>query len=86
MMSFSAADIDASAVIAGDLYRIGSNPTLVAIPLFTFCRDTCSRRAMHRQRLVNLARALFGWIPGGLGDRGAGDVRGLHRIHRRHPA
>ena len=65
MMSFSAADIDTSAVIV-ELYRIGSNPTLVAIPLFTFAGYMLAE-SNAPTRLVNLARALFGWIPGGLG-------------------
>lgn len=64
MMSFTAVDIDSSAVIV-ELYRIGSNPTLVAIPLFTFAGYVLAE-SRAPTRLVNLARALFGWIPGGL--------------------
>ena len=48
-----------------ELYRIGSNPTLVAIPLFTFAGYMLAE-SKAPTRLVNLARALFGWIPGGL--------------------
>lgn len=65
MMSFTAEGIDSSAVIV-ELYRIGSNPTLVAIPLFTFAGYILAE-SNAPTRLVNLARALFGWIPGGLG-------------------
>jgi C4-dicarboxylate transporter DctM subunit len=64
MMSFTAGGIDSSAVIV-ELYRIGSNPTLVAIPLFTFAGYMLAE-SQAPTRLVNLARALFGWIPGGL--------------------
>ena len=64
MMSFHAGGIDTSAVIV-ELYRIGSNPTLVAIPLFTFAGYMLAE-SNAPIRLVNFARALFGWIPGGL--------------------
>ena len=65
MLAFTAQEIDASAVIV-ELYRIGSNPTLVAIPLFTFAGYMLAE-SKAPTRLVNLSRALFGWIPGGLG-------------------
>jgi C4-dicarboxylate transporter DctM subunit len=65
MMSFKGAGVDTSAVIV-ELYRIGSNPTLVAIPLFTFAGYMLAE-SKAPTRLVNLSRALFGWIPGGLG-------------------
>lgn len=65
MLAFTAQEIDASAVIV-ELYRIGSNPTLVAIPLFTFAGYMLAE-SKAPTRLVNLSRAFFGWIPGGLG-------------------
>jgi C4-dicarboxylate transporter, DctM subunit len=65
MLSFTGAGIDSSAVIV-ELYRIGSNPTLVAIPLFTFAGYMLAE-SKAPTRLVNLSRAFFGWIPGGLG-------------------
>ncbi|HSQ73966.1 MAG TPA: TRAP transporter large permease subunit [Bacteroidota bacterium] len=64
MLSFSGAGIDTSAVIV-ELYRIGSNPTLVAIPLFAFAGYMLAQ-SKAPLRLVQLARALFGWMPGGL--------------------
>jgi len=64
MLSFTAEGIDSSAVIV-ELYRIGSNPTLVAIPLFTLAGYMLAE-SKAPTRLVNLARAIFGWIPGGL--------------------
>jgi tripartite ATP-independent transporter DctM subunit len=64
MLSFAGAGIDSSAVTV-ELYRIASNPTLVAIPLFTFAGYLLAE-SKAPTRLVNLARALFGAIPGGL--------------------
>ena len=64
MLSFAREGISPSAVIV-ELYRIGSNPTLVAIPLFTFAGYLLAE-SKAPTRLVNLARALFGIIPGGL--------------------
>lgn len=64
MLSFGAEGIESSAVIV-ELYRIGSNPTLVAIPLFTFAGYVLAE-SKTPQRLVNLARALFGSFRGGL--------------------
>jgi tripartite ATP-independent transporter DctM subunit len=49
-----------------DLNRIFMNPTLVAIPLFTFAGYILAE-SKAPTRLVNLARAVFGSIPGGLG-------------------
>ncbi|MDH3252746.1 MAG: TRAP transporter large permease subunit, partial [Ignavibacteria bacterium] len=64
VMAFAAEGIDSSAVTV-ELYRIGSNPTLVAIPLFTFAGYVLAE-SRAPTRLVNLARAFFGTIPGGL--------------------
>lgn len=64
MLAFASQGISPSAVIV-ELYRIGSNPTLVAIPLFTFAGYLLAE-SNAPTRLVNLARALFGIIPGGL--------------------
>lgn len=64
MLAFTGQGISTSAVIV-ELYRIGSNPTLVAIPLFTFAGYVLAE-SNAPTRLVNLARAFFGTIPGGL--------------------
>jgi tripartite ATP-independent transporter DctM subunit len=64
MLAFAAQGISPSAVIV-ELYRIGSNPSLVAIPLFTFAGYLLAE-SKAPTRMVNLARALFGTIPGGL--------------------
>ena len=64
MLAFTAAEIDRSAVIV-ELYRIALNPSFVAIPLFTFAGYVLAESNSPR-RLVDLARAVFGSIPGGL--------------------
>ena len=64
LFAFHSADIDTSAVII-DLYRIADTPTLIAIPLFTFAGYMLAESNSPR-RLVKLAQAMFGWIPGGL--------------------
>ncbi len=42
-----------------------TNPTLVPIPLFTFAGYVLAE-SRAPARLVNVSRALFGWMPGGL--------------------
>ncbi|HEM49039.1 MAG TPA: TRAP transporter large permease subunit [Caldithrix sp.] len=64
LLAFHMAEIDASAVII-ELYRLASQPVLIAIPLFTFAGYLLAE-SNTPQRLVNLSRALFGWMPGGL--------------------
>jgi len=61
---FYGSGIDTSAVII-ELYRLTDMPPLVAIPLFTFAGYMLAESNAPK-RLVNLAQALFGWIPGGL--------------------
>lgn len=64
LYAFDSQGIDTSSVII-DLYRIAETPTLIAIPLFTFAGYLLAE-SRSPQRLVALARAMFGWIPGGL--------------------
>ena len=64
VFSFEAAGIDSSAVMV-ELYRIATNPTLVAIPLFTFAGYVLAE-SKTSQRIITLSRALLGTIPGGL--------------------
>lgn len=64
MLAFTAAEIDPSAVIV-ELYRIALNPSFLAIPLFTFAGYVLAESRAPR-RLVDLARAVFGSIRGGL--------------------
>jgi tripartite ATP-independent transporter DctM subunit len=64
LLAFWWIGIDTAAVII-ELYRIASAPTLLAIPLFTFAGYLLAESGTPK-RLVNLARACFGWLPGGL--------------------
>ena len=64
LMAFAHADIDI-AVVIGELYRLAKAPILLAIPLFTFAGYLMAESNSPR-RLVNLSRALLGWMPGGL--------------------
>jgi C4-dicarboxylate transporter, DctM subunit len=63
LLAFTAAGIDAAALIA-ELYRLVDFPALIAIPLFTFAGYLLAE-SQGPKRLVNLAQALFGWMPGG---------------------
>jgi tripartite ATP-independent transporter DctM subunit len=64
LLAFSAAGTDTSALIV-ELYRLADFPALIAIPLFTFAGYLLAESQAPR-RLVHLAEALFGWMPGGL--------------------
>ncbi len=62
LLLLSAAGLDAQA-IASEIYRIARSPGLVAIPLFAFSGVVMARSGMPG-RLVELAGALVGWVPG----------------------
>jgi tripartite ATP-independent transporter DctM subunit len=64
LLAFFFAGINVTVVIV-ELYRLASMPILLAIPLFTFAGYLLAESNTPR-RLVNLSRAFFGWIPGGL--------------------
>ena len=64
LIAFSFAQTDPAIAIV-ELYRITSESVLIAIPLFTFAGYMLAKSQTPR-RLVNLSRALFGWMPGGL--------------------
>ncbi len=64
LLAFQFAGIDTVAVIV-ELYRLASQLVLLAIPLFTFAGYLLAESNTPK-RLVNLSRALFGWLPGGL--------------------
>ncbi|MFQ5895284.1 MAG: TRAP transporter large permease [Nitrospinota bacterium] len=53
------------AVVIVELYRMAEAPTLLAIPLFTFAGYLLAESGAPR-RLLRLARAAVGWMPGGL--------------------
>ncbi|MCD6205729.1 MAG: TRAP transporter large permease subunit [Candidatus Marinimicrobia bacterium] len=52
-------------VIIVELYRIASAPTLLAIPLFTLAGYVLAESKAPK-RLLNLADAALGWMPGGV--------------------
>lgn len=64
LILFTAAGIDTQAVII-EMYRLASAPTLIAIPLFTLAGYLLAESNSPR-RMVELYRALLGWLPGGL--------------------
>lgn len=53
------------AVVIIELFRLASLPALIAIPLFTFAGFVLAE-SKAPQRLLALAEALIGWLPGGL--------------------
>ncbi|MDP6375491.1 MAG: TRAP transporter large permease subunit [Pseudomonadales bacterium] len=64
MLGFVAQDIDL-AIVAIEVYRIVDTPLLVALPLFTFAGYILSE-ARTSERLVRLARSVFGALPSGV--------------------
>lgn len=64
IFAFSASGVDTSVVIV-ELFRLASAPTLIAIPLFTFAGYMLAESKTPK-RLMELSRALFGWMSGGL--------------------
>ena len=61
---FAGAQIDSSAVIV-EMLRLAALPALIAIPLFTFAGYVLAESKAPR-RMLALAEALFGSLPGGL--------------------
>jgi tripartite ATP-independent transporter DctM subunit len=64
MIAFHFAQVD-SAAIAIEIYRLAAAPTLLTIPLFTFAGYVMAKSESPK-RLLNLARASLGWMPGGV--------------------
>ena len=64
IFGYLATDIPLS-VIATEILRLTNTPLLVALPLFTFTGYLLSA-SETTQRLLQLIRALFGWMPGGM--------------------
>lgn len=64
LYSFGQAEIDSSAIMI-EFYRMASAPTLISIPLFTFAGYLMAESGTPK-RLVNVAQAFVGWLPGGL--------------------
>ncbi len=64
LVAFTFAEIDVSAVIV-EIYRIASAPTLLTIPLFTLAGYIMAE-SKSPVRLLRLAQASLGWLPGGI--------------------
>ena len=64
LLGFQGLSIDPAAVMV-ELYRMANAPVLLAIPLFTFAGYLLAESQAPR-RLLNLFRALLGWLPGGV--------------------
>ncbi|MEZ0230007.1 MAG: TRAP transporter large permease subunit, partial [Planctomycetota bacterium] len=54
-----------SSVFGAFFDKVAESPLFIAIPLFTFA-GTIMAESKTPQRLVDFARALFGWVPGGV--------------------
>lgn len=65
---FRSAGIESTAVII-ELGRLAAMPSLIAVPLFTFAGYLLAE-SKAPQRLVALAEAAFGWLPGGVAIAG----------------
>jgi tripartite ATP-independent transporter DctM subunit len=65
---FHLAHIPLAAVII-EFSRLATLPSLIAIPLFTFAGYVLAE-SQAPKRLVDLAEALFGWLPGGVAIAG----------------
>jgi len=59
------ADGTNTAVVIIELFRLASLPALIAIPLFTFAGFILAE-SKAPQRMLAMAEALIGWLPGGL--------------------
>jgi len=64
LVAFSFTDVESTAVIV-EIYRIAGAPTLLTIPLFTFAGYMMAE-SHSPKRLLRLAQAAFGWLPGGI--------------------
>ena len=64
LLSFHLVEIESSA-IAVEIYRLAGQPTLLTIPLFTFAGYLLAE-SRSPQRLLKLAQAALGWLPGGV--------------------
>jgi C4-dicarboxylate transporter, DctM subunit len=64
LLASYSAELDPSILII-EMYRLASQPNLIAIPLFTLAGITMAA-GDGTKRLITLFNALLGWMPGGL--------------------
>ena len=64
LMASHSADLEPVVLII-EMYRLASQPNLMAIPLFTFAGMILAAGG-GTKRLIKLFNALLGWMPGGL--------------------
>jgi C4-dicarboxylate transporter DctM subunit len=64
LWGFHSAEIDLQ-VVTIEIYRLAEMPILLAIPLFTFAGYLLGE-SQAPARMVRMAHALLGWMPGGL--------------------
>ena len=64
LWGFYSEDIDLQ-IVTVEIYRLAEMPILLAIPLFTFAGYLLGE-SQAPARMVRMAHALLGWLPGGL--------------------
>ncbi len=64
ILSFYNAEIDSAAIFI-ELYRVASNPTLIAIPLFTFSGFVLAH-GKTPERLARISQSILRRVPGGI--------------------
>ncbi len=64
LLGFAGEELDLQ-IVTIEIYRLAEMPVLLAIPLFTFAGYLLSESQVPA-RLVRLAQAWLGWLPGGL--------------------
>ncbi len=64
LLGFAGDELDLQ-IVTIEIYRLAEMPVLLAIPLFTFAGYLLSESQVPA-RLVRLAQAWLGWLPGGL--------------------
>jgi len=64
LLAYHAVDLHPANIIV-EITRLATMPTLLAIPLFTFAGYMISESNTPK-RVINLVKAFFGWMPGGL--------------------
>jgi len=64
LLAYHSVDLHPANIIV-EITRLATMPTLLAIPLFTFAGYMISESNTPK-RVINLVKAFFGWMPGGL--------------------